>query len=134
MRTFPGGLQHPEPHVSDIPHSSASSIPIAWKKTSTSRGVGAAPTLTAAISSKPSIARRPENISASAFATAAASSSGTGSPACSSSTFLIAASSAAWAGARCSSGCEASIVSSPDLSFSQIRGTAKNHVGLTSGR
>ena len=64
---------------------------MAWKNTSTSRGVGAAPTLTAAISSRPSIARRPENISASAFATAAASSSGTGSPACSSSTFLIAA-------------------------------------------
>ena len=45
--TAPGRLQVPNPHVSDIPHSSASSIPSAWKNSSTSTGVGAAPTLTA---------------------------------------------------------------------------------------
>jgi len=45
--TAPGRLQVPAPHVSDIPHSSASSIPSAWKNSSTSTGVGAAPTLTA---------------------------------------------------------------------------------------
>ena len=134
MRTFPGGLQQPEPQVSDIPHSSASSIPMAWKNTSTSRGVGAAPTFTDTTSSSPSIARSPLNIFSSAAATAAASSSGTGSPACSSSTLRIAASSAACAGSRCSSGWPESIASRPALSFSQIRGTAKNHVGLTSGR
>ena len=67
-------------------------------------------------------------------ATAAASSSGTGSPACSRRTLRIAASSAACTGARSSSGRAASIVSSPALSFSQIRGTAKNQLGRTSGR
>jgi hypothetical protein len=59
-----------------MPHSSASGTPIAWKKTSTSRGVGAAPTLTAAIWSKPSIARICENSASSACATVAARSSG----------------------------------------------------------
>jgi len=44
--TSPGRLTAPVPHVSDIPHSSASSIPMAWKNSSTSTGVGAAPTLT----------------------------------------------------------------------------------------
>ena len=39
-----GRLQVPAPHVSDIPHSSASGSPIAWKNSMTSRGVGAAPT------------------------------------------------------------------------------------------
>ena len=36
--------------------------------------------------------------------------------------------------ARCSSGAAARIASSPALSFSQIRGTAKNQVGCTRGR
>ena len=129
---FSGGLQAPAPQVSDIPHSSASGTPIAWKNTSTSRGVGAAPTLTAAIWSKPSIARICENSFSSASATVAASSSGTGSPACSSSTLRIAASSSA---RFCSpSSPEARKPSMPALSFSQMRGTAKNQLGLTAGR
>ena len=41
------GCRCPTPQVSDMPHSSASAMPIAWKNSSTSRGVGAAPTLTA---------------------------------------------------------------------------------------
>ena len=58
-----GGLTAPTPQVSDMPHSSPSGMPIAWKNTSTSRGVGAAPTLTATASSSPSIARSPANSS-----------------------------------------------------------------------
>ena len=107
---------------------------MAWKNSSTSGGVGAAPTLMAMTSSRPSILRRPENISSSAFSTVAASSSGTGSRACSRRTFSRAAVSAASIFSRCSGGWEASVVSSPALSFSQMRGTAKNHVGRTSGR
>ncbi len=91
--TRPGGLQQPAPQVSDMPHSSASGIPMAWKKTSTSRGVGAAPTFTDAASSRPSIARSPAKTVRSASSTTAASSSGTGCPACSSSTFRTAAAS-----------------------------------------
>ena len=52
-----------------MPHSSASGSPIAWKNSSTSTGVGAAPTLIASTWSRPSIARRPAKISASACAT-----------------------------------------------------------------
>ena len=112
-----------------MPHSSASSIPSAWKNSSTSIGVGAAPTLTATAWSRPSISRSFENICSSAAATVASSSSGTGSPRWRSRTRSIDAASAAWIGARCSSGCEACIASSPAFSFSQIRGTAKNQVG-----
>ncbi len=89
-----GGLTQPAPHVSDIPHSSASGMPIAWKNSSTSSGVGAAPTLTARTSSKPSILRRPAKICSSAAATSAASSAGTCSPRCSRRTFSTAAASA----------------------------------------
>ena len=130
----PRGLQVPAPHVSDMPHSSASWIPIAWKNSITSRGVGAAPTLTATTSSSPSIARRPANSSPSACCDrrrelvrhrlAAPARSRT---ACSE------ASSAPSTSARASSGCAPSIVSRPALSFSQMRGTAKNHVGWTCG-
>ena len=45
---------------------------MAWKNSSTSGGVGAAPTLTAEIWSRPRLARRPANISSSALATTAA--------------------------------------------------------------
>jgi len=38
------GFDAPAPHVSDMPQISASGTPMAWQKTSTSRGVGAAPT------------------------------------------------------------------------------------------
>ena len=120
--TFSGGLQVATPQVSDIPQSSPILIPIAWKYSSTSTGVGAAPTFTATASSRPSCLRSAENICSSALATAAASSSGTSSPACSRRTFWIAASTAFWAGSRCSSGSFAAIASSPAFSFSQIRG------------
>ncbi len=42
-----GGLQQPAPVVSDMPQSSASGMPSAWKNSITSGGVGAAPTLQA---------------------------------------------------------------------------------------
>src|SRR5436305_1221846 len=42
--TWPGRLHVPAPQVSDFPHSSANSMPRAWKNSSTSTGVGAAPT------------------------------------------------------------------------------------------
>jgi hypothetical protein len=132
--TAPGRLQVPKPHVSDIPHSSASSIPRAWKNSITSTGVGAAPALTATIWSSPSIWRRFENRASSAAAHRASSSSGTGSPRWRSRTRSSDASIAAWIWARCSSGAFDCIASSPALSFSQIRGTAKNHVGRTWGR
>ena len=79
-------------------------------------------------------ARMSANIALSAAATPCASSSGTSSPACSRRTFWIAASIAFWAGSRCSSGRLASWPSIADFAFSQIRGTAKNQVGLTAGR
>ena len=128
--TSSGGLQVATPQVSDIPHSSPIGIPIAWKNSSTSTGVGAAPTLTATTSSSPSLARS-ENIAASAWATPPPAPPGTSSPACSRRTFWIAASRPFCAGSRCSSGIEAIFASSPAFSFSQIRGTAKNQVGLT---
>ena len=59
---------------------------------------------------------------------------GTGSPRWRSRTRSIEAAIASSTGLRCSSGWAASIVSSPALSFSQIRGTAKNQVGWTCGR
>jgi hypothetical protein len=130
--TRSGGLQAPAPHVSDMPHSSASGIPIAWKNSSTSCGVGAAPTLTEIASSRPSIERSPANSSRSASSTVLTRSDGTSSPACSSSTLRIAPASQAWlrvAFSPCSRN-----DSIPALSFSQIRGTAKNHVGRTAGR
>ncbi len=132
--TLPGGLTAPIPQVSDMPHSSAISMPIAWKNSSTSTGVGAAPTLTVTTSSSPSIVRRPENISLSALATVSARSAGTSSPACSRRSFFSAAWSASSTGLRCSSSWPATIASSPALSFSQMRGTAKNQFGWTSGR
>ena len=109
-------------------------MPRAWKNSITSGGVGAAPTLQASTWSRPRCSRSFEKIASSAFATRAASSSGTGSPRCSSRTFSSASASASCVAARCSAGAAASICSSPALSFSQIRGTAKNQVGRTSGR
>ncbi len=92
--TESGGLHVITPQVSDIPHSSPTGTPIAWKNSRTSTGQGAAPELTATASSSPIAARNGANIASSACATAWASSLGTSSPACSSRTFLIAASSA----------------------------------------
>jgi hypothetical protein len=107
-------------------------MPMAWKNTSTWRGVGAAPTLTATSSSSPSIARSPANRPASASATVAARSAGTSSPACSSSTLRMPASSQA----RLRSAFSPLVRNAcrPDISFSQMRGTAKNQVGCTAGR
>ena len=105
-------------------------MPIAWKKTSTSRGVGAAPALTEIASSSPSIARSPANSFSSPSAAVAATSSGTGSPACSSSTLRRAAVSQPTVSSPCVERCP----SRPALSFSKMRGTAKNQVGLTAGR
>ncbi len=117
-----------------MPHSSATGTPIAWKNSSTSKGVGAAPTFTDTIWSKPSVSRILDSTFSSSSAWAAASSSGTGSPACSSLTFLRPTSSAFSRPAfLCSSCSPATMASRPALSFSQIRGTAKNHVGRTSG-
>ena len=78
-----GGLQVPYPQVSDIPQSSASGTPIAWKNSITSRGVGAAPTFTDSTSSSPSRPRILESTSSSALACSAFSSSESSSPACS---------------------------------------------------
>ena len=128
------GLQVPAPVVSDIPQSSASGIPSAWKNSITSGGVGAAPTLHASSSSSPRWLRSLENTASSAFSTPSASSEGTSSPACSSRTFPSDASNALSIGTRCSEGSAAIICSRPAFSFSQIRGTAKNQLGRTSGR
>ena len=64
--TFSGGFIVATPHVSDIPHSSPIGIPIAWKNSSTSTGVGAAPTLTAITSARPRLARSFEKSCSSA--------------------------------------------------------------------
>ena len=82
-------------------------------------------------SSSPIFWRRGLNIASSAWATPAASSSGTSWPLCSRRTFWIAASRPFWAGTRCSSGSFAKLASIPALSFSKMRGTAKNQVGRT---
>ena len=132
--TRSGGFTVLAPQVSDIPQSSPIGIPSAWKNSSTSSGVGAAPTLTASASSRPSALRMFENRAASAAATPLASSSGTSSPACSSRTFWIAAARPWRARSPSSPGIAASFASSPAFSFSQIRGTAKNQVGWTWGR
>ena len=130
-----GRLQVPAPQVSDIPHSSASGSPIAWKNSITSRGVGAAPTLSASIWSSPRPARIFENTCSSSFSNSSRRSSGTSSPDCSSRTFFSPTSSACLANFLRSSSCSASMPASIDaLSFSKIRGTAKNQLGLTSGR
>jgi hypothetical protein len=123
------GFDAPAPQVSLIPQISASGTPIAWKKTSTSRGVGAAPTLTSSAWSSPIAARSGANSFSSPIARVAASSAGICSPACSSSTARAAAAISARA---CSS--PASLASRPAFSFSHTRGTAKNQVGLTAGK
>jgi len=68
------------------------------------------------------------------MAAASATSGGTSSPACSARTFWIDISRPFSAWARCSSGRLASIASRPALSFSKIRGTAKNQVGFHLGK
>ncbi|MND05399.1 hypothetical protein D3C83_261690 [compost metagenome] len=63
---------------SDMPHTSAIGTPIAWKNSSTSSGVGAAPTKYDRVSANPSFSRSGANIIASARATPSASGAGTG--------------------------------------------------------
>ena len=118
-----------------MPHSSASGRPIAWKNSSTSTGVGAAPTLIASTWSSPSIARRPAKTSSSAAAHLL------GQLGRHRLAGLFEAHLAhrrvdrgPHLARRCSSGWPAIIVSRPAFSFSQIRGTAKNQLGRTSGR
>jgi hypothetical protein len=129
-----GGFVVPAPEVSDIPQSSASGIPSAWKNWITSGGVGAAPTLHASTSSSPSIARDFDSTCSSACSHFSRTSAGSSSPACSARERWRPSSIAAFVGPRCSSGRFSTIASSPAFSFSQIRGTAKNQVGRTSGR
>ena len=119
-----------------MPHSSASGTPIAWKNSITSRGVGAAPTFTASTWSSPSLLadlREHELVGLGVLLRPARS--GTSSPACSARTFLSptpsAHSVACFFASSCSAATPASIAA---LSFSQMRGTAKNQVGRTSGR
>ena len=129
-----GGLQAPAPQVSDMPHSSPTGMPIAWKNSSTSSGVGAAPTLTRDAWSRPSIARSLENISSSALAHGRGQLVGDLLAGCSSRTFSMRVVERRLGRVALSSGSAASIVSRPALSFSQMRGTAKNQLGRTSGR
>jgi hypothetical protein len=134
MRISPGAAAVPTAQVSDIPQPSASSMPRAWKNSSTSRGVGAAPTTTSIASSRPTRERTNENSSASAFRTAASRSGGTGIPAWRKRTRSNDAAMASCITTRCSSGCDAICASSPAFIFSQMRGTAKKNVGFTFGR
>ena len=131
IRTRPGGLTAPTPLVSDIPHSSASGMPIAWKNTSTSRGVGAAPALTAIASSRPSIARRPGEQLLLALGRGRRDVVGHRLAGL---LELDLAPRGGRASRTVCSPCVERCPSSPALSFSKIRGTAKNQVGLTAGR
>ncbi len=76
-RTRPGGLTVAAEEVSDIPHSSQISIPIARKNSITSGGVGAAPTAKVVTWSSPSSARTGAKTSSSARRHSASSSAGT---------------------------------------------------------
>ena len=124
------------PQVSDIPQSSPTGIPIAWKNSSTSTGVGAAPTLTATASSSPSVRAqvREHRLVGGAPRPWRAPRAPPRPPARARTFCDRRLRAPCWAGSRCSSGRLASIVSSPALSFSQMRGTAKNQVGRTCGR
>ena len=129
MRGASGGFMVPAPVVSDMPQISLSPTPSPRKNSISSGAAGAAPMWQFARSS-PSARRIEKNVRSSASATLLASWGGTGSPRCSRRTFSIA--SASEAGAYM--GASASSASARVCSFSQMRGTAKNHDGLTSGR
>ena len=130
-----GRFTVPLPQLSDRPHSSATGTPIAWKNSSTAIGVGAAPTYTASSWSSPSCSRSFDSTISSAFACSCASSSGTCLPDCSSRTFLWPRSIAHFSARLRSASCSPSTIASrPAFSFSQMRGTAKNQLGRTSGR
>ena len=130
----PGGLTAPAPQVSDMPQISASGTPMAWKNTEhlarRRRRADVHRDRLVEPEHRPQPARtaspRPPRRSA-------ASSSGTGSPACSSSTLRGGRLQPARGLRSASSPCSR-MASRPALSFSQMRGTAKNQVGLTAGR
>ena len=108
---------------------------MAWKNSITSFGVGAAPTFTDSTSSRPRRARIFDSTSSSALPNSSASSGGISSPACSARTLRRPTSSAHWVACRLASSCSAAMPASiAAFSFSQMRGTAKNQVGRTSGR
>ncbi len=100
---------------------------MAWKNSITSGGVGAAPTFTDSTWSRPSRSRIFESTSASAFSY----SSPTSSPRARRRPTLSAHCVACLRSASCSASMPASIAA---FSFSQMRGTAKNQLGCTSGR
>ena len=131
---LPGGLTAPAPQVSLMPHSSDSGSPIAWKNSSTSTGVGAAPTLIASTWSSPSIARSPAKISRVGLCDLLGELVGHLFAALLEPDLADCGLEGGLHRLRCSSGWPAIIVSRPAFSFSQIRGTAKNQLGLTSGR
>ena len=132
--TRPGGFTVATPQVSDIPHSSPIGIPIAWKNSSTSSGVGRGADVDGHDLVEPELARSFENISSSAWPPSAASSSGTSSPACSSAQLLERRRDRRLGRLALLVGQAARGRLEPAFSFSQIRGTAKNQVGRTSGR
>ena len=121
-----------------MPHSSASGTPIAWKNSITSRGVGAAPTLHGLdLGRGRGVARIFESTSSSAFACSCSSSSGTSSPGL----LGLHLAQARRSSAHCGRLLALLVLlgghrrpRAPAFSFSQMRGTAKNQVGRTSGR
>ena len=104
---------------------------MAWKNTSTSRGVGAAPTLTGDdLVEAEHRAQAGEQLAVGLGDASRRAPSGTGSPRLLELDLARSRRRAQAAAALArSSGWPASIASSPALSFSQMRGTAKNHVG-----
>ena len=113
-----------------MPQISASGTPMAWKKTSTSRGVGAAPTLTSFAWSSPIAARSGANSFSSASASTRLQRVRDRLPGL----LELHPLAGPAASSFCASSSPASLASTPALSFSHTRGTAKNHVGLTAGR
>ena len=129
-----GGLIVATQVSSDMPHSSQMGMPSAAKNSSTSTGVGAAPATKRSARSRPRRSRSLERTSASARAYSSARAASTSSPACSARTLRRPTSSAQRTAARrSSSGSASKPASSAALVFSQIRGTAPNVVGRTSG-
>ena len=118
-----------------MPHSSASGRPIAWKNSSTSTGVGAAPTLIGDDLVEAEHRAQPGEELRVGLRDARGEVVGHRLARLLEAHLLDAPRRAPPAArSRCSSGWPASIVSRPALSFSQMRGTAKNQLGRTSGR
>ncbi len=133
-RIRPGGLSVATAEVSDIPHSSAISIPIASKNSITSGGVGAAPTAnhshlvesehwrgSSRTTARPRLAHSPLQLGGHLAR-----------PAWRAPARSPISSAPAIACLRASSRSAAKPASSAAFSFSQIRGTPPQTVGLTS--